>query len=399
MALINQLQLGRDKLRRQIGRWLFDKTRAPMTTNDTQSPSTEKVVLIRWDAKLGDAIVSSWVAREIHKHLPAHEVWVITTSAMAPLYRDHFDCDKVLEIAKRPNYRDLAALAIELGRVGYLVHFGNALKMKDIFFLSQVKARHIAGMDDELNCIDIKLGAQTQASHFCDKFAALLAQMGVNDPDQSYIIPSDKAWESELAYWWPKETGVLTFNPYGSGSARRLSADNIKAMLRIMLSGCNAPICLLFPPELAQEARKIASELNEVRLLLCPAEPSIGTLFTQLRHSSALVSVDTATVHIAAGLNLPILGLYNPDLGGGNQNYTQWHPNHPDATVLFSKSTSEQQINSLDLNEFTSTFSEWVKPIRALHVALQSAEDVTETKPEPELKQNSEGQTASDATP
>ncbi|MGL4734118.1 MAG: glycosyltransferase family 9 protein [Enterovibrio sp.] len=393
MALINQLQLGRDKLRRQIGRWLFDKTHAPMATNDTQSPSTEKVVLIRWDAKLGDAIVSSWVAREIHKHLPEREVWVVTTSAMAPLFRDHFDCDKVLEIAKRPNYRDLAALAIELGRVGYLVHFGNALKMKDIYFLSQVKARHIAGMDDELNCIDIKLGAQTQASHFSDKFAALLAQMGVNDPDQRYIIPRANAWESELAHWWPKETGVLAFNPYGSGSARRLSADNIKAMLRIMLSSCNAPICLLFPPELAQEARQIASELNEARLLWCPAALSVGTLFTQLRHSSALVSVDTATVHIASGLNLPILGLYNPDLGGGNQNYTQWHPNHPDATVLFSKSTSEQQINSLDLNEFACTFSDWVKPIRALHVAPQAE---AETKPEPELKQNSESQAAGD---
>ncbi|MGL5291595.1 MAG: hypothetical protein ACRC9T_06710, partial [Vibrionaceae bacterium] len=60
----------------------------------------------------------------------------------------------------------------------------------------------------------------------------------------------------------------------------------------------------------------------------------------------------------------------------GDQNFTQWHPNHPDAVVLYSKSTHEQQINSLDLNEFARTFNDWVKTISTLHSKPQ-------TEPEP----------------
>ncbi|MFH7527806.1 MULTISPECIES: glycosyltransferase family 9 protein [Aeromonas] len=356
MALINKLQLARDVLRRRLGRWLFDKA-CSRPADDGKS----KVVLLRWDAKLGDAIVSSWVAREIHKAQPGREVWVVTTPAMAPLFREHFGVDRVVEIPKRPGYGELKRLARSLGRVGYLVHLGKSLKMKDIYFLSQVDACHVAGMDDELACIDIKLGARTAGRHFADKFAELLACMGIASPDTRYIIPAKAEWESALAVWWPTDRPVIAFNPYGSGGARRLRPDRIASMLEIMLAGCSQSICLLFPPGLEQEVAGLkAGASAPERIRLSPEQPSLGGLFTQLRHSAALVSVDTATVHIAAGLGLPILGLYNPDLGGGGENYAEWHPNTPDAMILFSTSLETQDINSLDMQAFEQAFARWV---------------------------------------
>ena len=142
MGLINELQLARDVLRRRLGRWLFDRVRSRPADD-----GSGKVVLLRWDAKLGDAIVSSWVAREIRRAQPEREVWVVTTHAMAPLFRDHLGADRVIEVPKRPAYGELKALAHSLGRVGYLVHLGKSLKMKDIYFLNQVDACHIAGME------------------------------------------------------------------------------------------------------------------------------------------------------------------------------------------------------------------------------------------------------------
>ncbi|PJG60299.1 glycosyltransferase family 9 protein [Aeromonas cavernicola] len=356
MALINKLQRARDVVRRQLGRWLFDRTRERPADEDKS-----KVVLLRWDAKLGDSIVSSWVAREIHKAQPEREVWVVTTSGMAPLFRDYFGVDRVIEIAKRPSYGELKQLAHRLGRVSYLVHLSKLLKMKDIYFLNQVDACHVAGIDDALTCIDIKLGARTAGRHFADKFAELLLAMGITSPDTRYIIPARPEWDVALAQWWPADQAVIAFNPYGNGRARRLRPASIIAMLNIMLARGAQSICLLFPPGLAQEAMACkASVTDPSRLLLSPESPSLGGLFTQIRHSVGLVSVDTATVHIAAGLSVPVLGLYNPDLGGGSENFDEWHPNQPDATVLFSTASEMQDINSLDMQAFEHSFTTWV---------------------------------------
>ncbi|MGL5029912.1 MAG: glycosyltransferase family 9 protein [Aeromonas sp.] len=356
MRLINQLQLARDILRRQLGRWLFDKVRV-----GTMDDGAGKVVLVRWDAKLGDAIVSSWVAREIHKDQPDREVWVITTPAMAPLFRDHFGVDRVVEIRKRPGYRALKQLARDLGKIGYIVHFAKQLKMKDIFFLNKVDACHIVGIDDELACIDMKLGKKTSGRHFAEKFSEVLKLIGITSPDTHYIVPKNQQWESSLTRWWPINATVIAFNPYGNGKSRRLTTSSISAMLEIMLSHCTHQLCLLFPPGMEDEALalKAAASMPE-RVIISPDKPTIGGLFTQIRHCMGLVSVDTATVHIAAGLSLPILGLYNPGTGGGGENYREWHPNTPNAVTLFSACLTEQNINTLDLGEFEREFSRWI---------------------------------------
>ncbi|MFM4977440.1 glycosyltransferase family 9 protein [Aeromonas rivipollensis] len=355
MQILGFLQHARDRIRRYIGIKLFDRV------NLTSKPDSGPVVIIRWDAKLGDSIISSWVPREIRRAQPEREIWIVTTPEVAPLFREHFKADKVIEVPKRPSYGELKRLAHHLGPVGYLVHLGKQLKMKDIYFLSRVDTSHIVGMDDSLACIDIKLGKASAGLHFADKFALLLARMGIPNPDTRYIVPMDKTWETKVAEWWPANQRVIAFNPYGSGSARRLLPERILPMLEIMLAACSHQLCLLFPPGMEREVSSLRSGVSEPeRILLSPDAPSLGGLFTQLRHCRGLVSVDTATIHIAAGLALPILGLYNPDLGGGGENFDEWHPNRPDAMVLFSKNLAQQDINSLDLDEFGAAFRAWV---------------------------------------
>ncbi|WP_421190492.1 glycosyltransferase family 9 protein [Aeromonas sanarellii] len=360
MLILGFLQHARDRIRRYLGIKLFDRV------NISSKPDNGPVVIIRWDAKLGDSIISSWVPREIRRAQPEREVWVVTTPEIAPLFREHFNVDKVIEVPKRPSYGDLKLLAHRLGTVGYLVHLGKQLKMKDIYFLSRVDASHIAGMDDSLACVDIKLGKASAGLHFADKFSLLLSRMGITNPDTRYIVPMDTAWETKLAEWWPVNQRVIAFNPYGSGRSRRLQPERIVPMLESMLAACPHHLCLLFPAGMEQEASALKASVSAPeRILISPDAPFLGGLFTQMRHCQGLVSVDTATIHIATGLQLPVLGLYNPDIGGGSENFTEWHPNQADAVVIFSKNVLQQEINSLDLDEFADAFRGWVSAIRA----------------------------------
>ncbi len=60
-----QIQRWRDAGRRCLGRWLFDRPLA--TASGCQLQACRRILLIRWDAKLGDAIVSSFLFRELRK--------------------------------------------------------------------------------------------------------------------------------------------------------------------------------------------------------------------------------------------------------------------------------------------------------------------------------------------
>lgn len=351
--MIKKLQKWRDVIRRQLGILLFDH----VVKNSLSSNGA--VVFVRWDAKLGDAIVSSWVAREIKKRFPERKIYVITNQNMAYLFRDFFQFDKVFEINKRASYSELKNLAVSLGHIEYLVHFSQSMKMKDLFFISQVACQHVAGLDDDLKCISLKLGKVTAGLHFSKKFEVLLNHMGIVNPDTRYIVPYIDDAEIKTATWWPSDKAIC-FNPYGSGRSRKLNYTLIVQMLDIMLLNSDRNICLLFPPEMQAEVARINDNVLEpARVFLSKEQPSIAGLFSIIRHSQGLVSVDTSTIHIAAGLQLPILGLYNPDLGGGDENFKQWHPNRSDAKVVFSKSITEQNINSLDLDDFIKAFVQW----------------------------------------
>lgn len=354
MTLINELQLARDTLRRRLGRWLFDRPR-PRPADDGCS----KVVIVRWDAKLGDAIVSSWVAREIHRAQSGREVWVVTTPAMAPLFRDYFGVDRVLEVPKRPGYGELKRLALSLGRVGYLVHFGKSLKMKDIYFIDQVDTCHVAGLDDELICIDIKLGQETAEMHFSTKFEVLLKHMGVVNPDTRYIIPQITEIEEKVRDWWPAHN-TICFNPYGSGVSRCFNVDKAVELVNIMLSSSSLNICLLFPPGNEKEAEFISlNSCESTRVFYYKELPSLPILFAQVNNCIGMVSVDTATVHIATGFNKPVLGIYNQNFGLPEN--VEWHPNNYRSRVIYAEARSSQQnVNFINTDNFKVAFKQWV---------------------------------------
>lgn len=354
MAFINQLQLARDVLRRRLGRWLFDR---PVSRPIDDGKG--KIVIVRWDAKLGDAIVSSWVAREIRRAQPRREIWVVTTPTMASLFRDHFEVDRVLEVSKRPNYGELRRLAYSLGVVGTLVHFGKSLKMKDIFFINKVDACHVAGLDDELACIDIKLGQETAGMHFSTKFEVLLKHMGIVGPDTSYIVPNFNEVEEKVRRGWPVDN-TICFNPYGSGVSRSFNVDKAIELINIMINSSSCNICLLFPPGNEKDIEFIASRVcDPTRVFIYKEKPSLPALFAQVRNCIGMVSVDTATVHIATGLDKPVLGMYNENFGLPEN--IEWHPNNNRTSIIYAKTKNLQQnVNFIDIAEFKVVFEKWV---------------------------------------
>ena len=352
--LKSRLQLRRDRLRRYIGRLLFDRPKPKHAENDVRN-----IVMVRWDTKLGDAFVSSWFFRELKKQYPAIHISVITTPAMAWLFRDYFGADVVYETAKRPGYLMLYRLARKIGHTDLLVHFGQHLKLKDLFFLWLLKNNHIAGLDDEISLVDMKLGYSTKALHFREKFGLLATRLGISSPDTTYIIPSLPACEANVDAFWPALRPVICFNPYGSGGSRRLRAESIEKIVSFLASkfpdvGC----CLLYAPDDRKEVEKISSKFPST-VFFYKDSTHIGDVIAQMRRSMAVLSVDTSTVHIANGLTKPLFAMYNE----GPKNFTEWGPNGSSDHVIFAAAAYPPDINLISFEQFEKEFVPWFSAI------------------------------------
>ncbi|MGL4204666.1 MAG: glycosyltransferase family 9 protein [Aeromonadaceae bacterium] len=352
-SLSLSFQRWRDTVRRRVGRWLFDRSlvdrsvvdRSVAATHGCQIQACRRVLLIRWDAKLGDAIVSSFLFRELRKANPELSIEVVTTDAMAELFQESWQPDRLYRCNKRAGYRELARLAADIGAVDLVVHFSKQFKMKDLFFIHRLAPQHLAGLDDELSCVDIKLGQACRGLHFADKFVYLLQQCGVAEVDSRYWLPARLANEQEVKAIWPTgEHPVIAINPFGASRARKLNRTSVLRLITLLKA--NAPecgICLLYPPAERETVTQMVDEAGVPGLFYYQQSCTLYDLFAQLKLADGLISVDTATVHIAAGLDLPLLALYNPDAS----NHADWGPRNPLAQSLFSLS-EPHDINMLD---------------------------------------------------
>lgn len=362
-AIKDQFFLGRDIIRRRLARILFDKE-INFTKQDCSISrcNGKRFLVIRWDAKLGDSIVCSWLYREIKKENENNQLVVVCNSNTQKLYEDIWGGD-VFVVQKRPSYRELRLLAEKIGFVDYAIHFGEQLKMRDIYFLSKLSTSYIAGMDDELDLINIKLGQVTYEKHFSEKFTCFFNEIGHLNVDTKYIIPEFPLVENKIrSYRWPQKSNTICFNPYGSGSSRRMDSGIVISLCDLMLRETEFSIVLLGMRNQFNEIEDLITRTIEPERIFClpPEDISIESLFSQLRMSIGLVSVDTATVHIAAGLDLPTLAIYNSKNGEADQNFSNWHPNNERADVFFTKDCEGRGVNSLSVDDFESRFKQWV---------------------------------------
>ncbi len=344
---IDRVRLSRDLIRRKFGIFLFDRN----AIKSDKKPSADNIVVVRWDAKIGDSIVSSFFFRELKKAYPESKIQVITTQALSELYKSHFAVDAVHISKKRPSYSDLSKLAKQFESADIVIHLSKILKMKDLFFLNRVKAKNIVGLDSGVKLVNINLNQATLGQHFSSKYHAILELLDVDNIKTNYVIPNCPQVSERISNKINlQDKLVVAINPFGSSRNRQLPIEQVAKLIRLLKEEHSSlAILLVSPPSEQSSLTPLLQEFGE----FCFVDTGGTTIYDAielLRFASVVVSVDTSIIHIANGLNKKIVGLYNPD----PINYQEWSPNRDDSITIFSEKDEIRGISIKSIAAATS---------------------------------------------
>lgn len=280
---------------------------------------TRKVVVIRWDAKLGDAIVSSFLYRELRK-VPGTQVTVVTTLDLAGLHRDAFQADEVVVTKPRPGWIALALLALRLRGADAVVHLVRTIRPPELFFLWLLGPGHVYSLDDSLQCVGgVKLGHATEGLSFADKYAFVLRHMGVADIDSTPILPRTlaEAVPPEGTAMW------IAFNPYASRPDKSLSTDKAVHTLACLADALpGRRIRVLSSPSTHSHAIQLTARVGRGNVEAVEGVSTVEDMIEALTTCGAVVTVDTGIVHVATALGRRMVAIY-PFLEGA---HNPWLP-------------------------------------------------------------------------
>lgn len=341
-------------LARGVIRLLFDRT--PV---QTAMGALAHVVVLRWDAKLGDSIVSSPFYREIRK-LSGVRVTVVTVAELEEIHRKDFGVNRVIVVTSaRPGLRELRRVRRELDAVDVVVHLVGRIQPREIFFLSRLAAARVYSLDDSLRLVSHKMGASTQDLLFVEKYARVLDSLGLPAAQTGYSIPLPLVSDTICV-----GHADIVFNPYGSRADKSLSTAKAVELLRaLVVAYPGFTIGILSSQPTRQAAKQLELQLGNPNVKALDGIESPKHAAAAVNASRITITVDTAIVHMAVGLRKKLVAIY-PGMG------SEPNPWLPPTSCITHVVISHQNVQSYELtgaknmNQFLS--STVVEAVRVL---------------------------------
>lgn len=313
---------------RRLALSLFNRRHSP-----APAPTGGTVLLVRWDGKLGDAVVSSFVYRELRKS-GRWQVLTATTPALAGLHADHFRADRILVTPTRPGWLALFQIWRRLGRVDVVVHLGGRLPPREMFFLWLLRPTQIHGMDEELRRVQPGLADATCGLSIQERYAEVLRRMGVRDVDTAPLLH-----QIAPARYTPP---YIAFNAYASRPDKSMGASKAARTLACLAEAWpDKQFRILTSPATRAEALTLAQAVARDNVDVLNGLDTVQDAIAAVSAADAVVSVDTGIVHVAVALGKPLVAIF-PSLDGA---YDPWLPvpSASVATVLVPQDVAHYQ--------------------------------------------------------
>lgn len=302
----------------------YDKAPQPkMPMKDVRT-----VALLRWDNKLGDAIMSGLFIKALQLARPDITVSVITPPFCGNWYQKATGCE-VIHCDKR-GVKTAHSFRQYRGQFDAVVELGTSFDFKELLAVHELGASYNIGFNKANHPI-FNVNLPAEAVHFKQRYQAA-AELFCSQPFDDVIplipYPSEQIVDAE-------KTNVA-INLFGSSKYRQFSKPEALKLLNHWLRDFPQDYLYLIPvPGKIEFLQDLVEECASERVILPSETSSLEFSLQLLSQVDLCVTPDTSVVHMASALNTPILAIYadNP------RNYQEWHPLSDQNKVLFNPAT------------------------------------------------------------
>lgn len=299
------------------------------------NPRKIKSICILRLSALGDCINTFGLIHALLAEKPDLKILWVIDHRFAPLFRNHLGEDLVPMLAvdfKQGIFNVRHQIKKALGHEEFDYVFALQTSIKASLCLGPIKAKHKLGYDSEraregqFLFVDNKVPSPANP-HVLAGFMAFSEFVGFDDLRPSWDFELD---ESELLPYKNefKEDKIFAISPASAKESKNWTVEGYAAVaehaldegFKVVLLGSNKPSEL----ELCQ---KIAAKIDNRCLNLC-GKTNLRQLAAVISLSALVLSPDSAAMHLASALSIPVIGLFaihNPKRVGA------W--NYPDLWV------------------------------------------------------------------
>jgi len=277
-------------------------------------------------SSLGDIIHALPAVSALRKHWPHARITWMVKQHMAAILDDNPDLDEVWPVdfslrfwpvllrTLRAGSYDLVVDFQGLFRSGLLswmsgaskrVGFIRAREGAPIFYTDQVDLPDMAGVSWRLGPL-----------HAVDRNLALVRHLGADPTQWSWHFPHAAEDQARIGSFLQaagvtEQDCLVAIAPWSRAPLKCWPPDRFLELIRHLICEKRVRPVLIG----GSQERRFASPFREFEsegLLDCVGKVSLRQLPVLLRHVKAFVGNDSAPLHLAAGLGIPVVGLYGP---------------------------------------------------------------------------------------
>ena len=315
--------------------------------------------------RIGDGICSTVIFRELKRANPSAEIHVLCSRGNAPFFKRCANVDKIWELPHPYRVFELAFAGLWLRRLHYdfAVAAYGAVRTRELLFLRLANPAVCIGFASAgLRLFSPQIDDSGRGIR--EILAQILSFAGVeNFADDEYDCPRDPAAGKEISAFLEEEKiesgRFVALNLFGNQKNRKISAENAIAVICALYkkySELGWKCVLLGSPKDDADVVKTLSLWKKKMggggygSFLTAFRPTVS--FFQnvelIARSGFLISPDTALVHVADALRIPMLVFFVPAelhrLRGGQS----WMP-HERSTTKFV--WYRDNVNEIDFSD------------------------------------------------
>lgn len=313
------------------------------------------IIFLRYDGKIGDMVITTFMFREIKKKYPNIKIGVLGKGGALDIIKYNKDIDKIYKYEK--GSEKIIASQIAKDKYDVLIDFSEVLRVNQMKLINLCKVKINIGLNKEnWNIFDISY-RKSKGKHISNLYEKILRVLSINNPDLRYYIIIPPEINKKIESLIKNDTNIIVINPYAASKHRSLNKEKVIEICKKINKENKYNIYIIGEKSKENEINEIIKSLKgRVKYVKLTGILEVSSL---IKKSSFVISPDTSIIHIAAAFKKPLLGIYRQDTDDCNSKV--WAPNYKEGKQIFSKDASklgeESDINKFDIEEIERIFN------------------------------------------